>query len=88
MINQNQNLTAYGSIRTQLPLIIIGSLSLMASLAWNEAIKSVIDHYYPDNSTQDNYVRKIIYATIISIIMILVIYGITKYAMYEEKHSK
>lgn len=75
----NYNITAYGSIRKQLPLIIIGSLSLMASLAWNEAIKSIIDYYYPNTINKDNYVRKVVYATILSIVIIIIIFLINKY---------
>ena len=76
----NYDTTAYGSIKKQLPLIVIGSLSLMASLAWNEAIKSIIDYYYPNTINKDNYLRKVIYATILSIVMIFIIYLINKYA--------
>lgn len=78
-MNLQYDTTAYGSIKKQLPIIIMGSLSLMASLAWNEAIKSIIDYYYPNTINKDNYMSKVVYAAILSVIIILVIFIITKY---------
>ena len=48
---------------------IVGALGLVAGLAWNEAIKSLIDYFYP--SSQGGIMPKFIYAILITVIIVI-----------------
>ena len=62
------------NIRKQMPTIIIGSLTLIASFAWNDGFKALIDQYVPDEYKKGrNAWFKILYAFILTTIVILVI---------------
>jgi large-conductance mechanosensitive channel len=79
------NTPIYKSVGKQIVVIIIGSLSLMASLAWNEAVKATIDHYYPNNLNKNNFLQKILYAVILSTLIIVIVYLLTKYISENSK---
>ena len=49
---------------------IIGALGLVAGLAWNEAIKSVIDYFFP--SSQNGLLAKFLYALLITLIVVVI----------------
>jgi len=49
---------------------IIGALGLVAGLAWNDAIKALIEFIFP--LRQDSISAKFLYAGIITIIIVLV----------------
>lgn len=67
------------NIKTKLPTIIIGSLTLVASLAWNEAFKAMIDQYIPENyKNKQNAWSKVLYAFVITCIIIIAITFILK----------
>lgn len=54
------------------PLVLIGgALTFIAGLAWNDAFKNLIDHYYPENSNSAVF-AKFTYAIIITIIIIVI----------------
>lgn len=57
-------------VRAQVIGYLVGALGLVAGLAWNEAIKSAIDYFFPLH--QNFFVAKIAYAVIISIFVVLV----------------
>lgn len=62
------------NLRKKLPAIIIGSMSLVVGLSWNEAIKSIIDQYIPEKYRKnENALAKIIYATVLTIIVIIIV---------------
>jgi hypothetical protein len=54
----------------QLTALIIGAFSLVAALAWNDAIKSLIDSLYP--LSQDSLPTKFLYAGIITVVVVVV----------------
>ena len=54
-----------------IPLIIQGGVVLMATGAWNEASKSVIGYFWKGG---DSTVAAIIYAVLVTIIAIVIIY--------------
>ena len=72
---------ATNHIKKRLPLILIASLTLIATLAWNEAFKSLIDQYIPEKyrSTSNAWV-KVLYAFILTLIIIMVMSMILKFA--------
>ena len=58
----------------RLPTLIIGSLTLVAALAWNDSIKTSIDYFLPPDSIGlGNISAKIIYALVLSFIVIILI---------------
>jgi len=48
---------------------IVGALGLVAGLAWNEAIKALIEYFFP--ASQNGILAKFIYAILITIIIVL-----------------
>ena len=62
------------NFKKQVPTIIVGSLTLIATLAWNEAIKSLIDKYVPpEYKDSQNAWYKVFYAFILTTIIVIVI---------------
>jgi len=53
----------------QTATLINSAFALVAALAWNEAIKAMIDRYIPAGST---LFSKILYATILTVIIVLI----------------
>ncbi|OGF77776.1 hypothetical protein A3I27_02095 [Candidatus Giovannonibacteria bacterium RIFCSPLOWO2_02_FULL_43_11b] len=49
---------------------ILAALGLVAGLAWNEAIKSLIEYFYP--ASKNGLSAKFIYAFLITIIVVLI----------------
>ena len=67
-------------ISKQLPSIVIGSLTLVAGLAWNNAIQASINYYVPEKYRETNVVfAKICYAFILTMIIIAIIGIISKF---------
>jgi hypothetical protein len=65
-------LDLHGNIQKTLPAIIIGSLTIVAGLAWNNAFIAIINQYIPaDNQT--NAWFKVVYAFVLTMIIIVVI---------------
>lgn len=66
-------------VKTKMPTIIVGSLTLIASLAWNDAFKGLIDYYVPEKyKAGTNAWFKIVYAFFLSTIIIIIISLILK----------
>lgn len=61
------------NLRSKTPEIIIGSLSLIAGLAWNNAFSTLINHYFPVGASSGSYLFKFLYAIVITIIFVAVI---------------
>lgn len=49
---------------------VLAALGLVAGLAWNEAIKSFIDQFFP--FSKDGILIKFIYAVIVTVIIVMV----------------
>ena len=62
------------NLKSRLPTIIVGSLTLIASIAWNNGIKALIDQYIPPEYSKSGNVRvKFIYAFLLTIGIIIII---------------
>ena len=57
-------------------ILIVGSLSLVAGLAWNEAFSETIKYYYP-LETKSSLKARFIYAIIVTIVILLIAYLIS-----------
>ena len=62
---------------------ITTALSLVAGLAWNEAIKGIIEYLFPIE--QNTILAKLIYAVAITIILAVITVFLTEAFLKEEK---
>lgn len=68
-------------VKSKMPTIIIGSLTLIAGLAWNDAFKAIIDYYVPvQYKNSANVWFKTFYAFILSTIIIILISILLKFS--------
>jgi len=63
-------------IKTKMLGYIVGALGLVAGLAWNDAIKSLIEYFWPNQ--QNSVLAKVIYASIITVIVVILSLIISK----------
>ncbi|MFC1656748.1 DUF5654 family protein [Patescibacteria group bacterium] len=61
---------------------IMAAFGLVAALAWNEAIKELINQYFEEGS---NIISKFIYAIVVTFIAVLVTLSISKFQDKEKK---
>lgn len=59
------------AIRTRTLGYIAGGLGLVAGLAWNDAIRSLIDHLLPSNS--GSIFAKLLYALVVTTVVAVLI---------------
>jgi len=64
-------------LKKQFPVIIIGALTLAASLAWNDAITAIINRYIPENKHK-NAIYKLLYAIFLTFLIVVVMIIIDK----------
>lgn len=57
-------------IRKRTATYIIGGFGLVAGLAWNDAIKSLIEYFFPKDGNSVS--AKFIYAVIVTLIVVLI----------------
>lgn len=67
--NEGERITS--EVRDRSMTYIAGGLGIVVGLAWNEAIKSLIDYFYPATGA-NSISAKFIYAVIITIVVVLV----------------
>ena len=64
-------------VRTRMAGAITGALGIVAGIAWNDAVRALIDYLYPASKGSDIF-PKFLYALIITIIVSVVVYFVTK----------
>jgi len=62
---------------------IVAALGLVAGLAWNDTIKSIIEFFYPLN--ENSIWAKLIYAIIVTFLIVLVSYLLMRWSKRESK---
>jgi hypothetical protein len=62
---------------------ITAALGLVAGLAWNEAIKSLIEYFFPMN--QNNVLAKFIYAFVVTAVVVIITIYLIKLLGKKEK---
>lgn len=68
----------HSELKKQFPVIMIGALTLIASLAWNDVIVSIIDRYIPEDKHK-NAMYKLFYASVLTFIIIVIMYFVDNY---------
>lgn len=58
-------------VRERIVSYIIGGLGVVVGLSWNEAIKGIIEYFYPLTSANSIF-AKLLYAVVITVIVVLV----------------
>jgi hypothetical protein len=56
--------------------VLAGSLTFVAGLAWNEAVQSGINEYYPDRNA---FRAKLVYAVVVTLLITMIVM-LLKYA--------
>lgn len=65
------------NVINQLPLLMVTGLSIVVALAWDGAVKAYINYYAPrDLRKSKNPLISLIYAIIITVIILITITGI------------
>lgn len=62
---------------------ILGALGLVAGLAWNDAIKALIDQIFP--LSKDTVIAKFVYAAIITVVIVIATVYIVRYLGKKEE---
>jgi hypothetical protein len=70
-------------MRNKLKGYIVAAFGLVAGLAWNEAIKSLIEYIFPLN--KDYIWAKFLYAIILTIVLVLVTVYVSRMLTKKEK---
>jgi hypothetical protein len=70
-------------IRNKVAGYIVAAFGLVAGLAWNDAIKSFIDYFFP--AEQNSLKAKFGYAILITILVVVVSVYVMKFLKKEEK---
>lgn len=73
-------------IKKQLLTYVIASLGLVAGLAWNEAIKALIEYFYP--ASQNTLQAKFIYAMGVTLLIVLASYYLAKFIKEKEPQKE
>ncbi|MCK9187036.1 MAG: DUF5654 family protein [Candidatus Colwellbacteria bacterium] len=73
------------SVRERAVGYIMAAFGLVAGLAWNDAIKALIEELFP--LSKETLVAKFIYAVIISALVVLVAYILVKASANEKDES-
>lgn len=77
-----QSVAVKKEVKKQLLTYVIASLGLVGGLAWNEAIKALIEYFFP--LSQNTIFAKLIYAVIITLIIVIVSYSLAQMVKEEE----
>ncbi len=67
---------AQRAIKKKMFAYIAAGFGLVAGLAWNDAIKMIIDYFIPDNG--ETIIAKLIYAVSITVIVGLILFYVEK----------
>lgn len=70
-------------IRNKVSGYIITAFGLVAGLAWNDAVKSLIEYFFPANA--QTLWAKFIYAMLITLIVVIVSAYLVRFLKEEEK---
>lgn len=70
-------------VREKVAGYILAAFGFVAALAWNEAIKELIDHFYPLDA--NGLVAKFVYAVVVTVVVVVVSLILIKFSKDDEK---
>lgn len=73
-------------IKKQMLGYITAAFGLVAALAWNDAISALIKHFFPMEKNKVS--AKFIYAAIITLIVVIISFYLTKLLKEEKEENK
>jgi uncharacterized membrane protein YcjF (UPF0283 family) len=73
-------------VRNRTVKYIVAALGLVAGLAWNDAIKAFIDYFFPQD--QNSLRAKLVYAVIITLIVVVSSFYLARLEKKEEKKAE
>lgn len=73
-------------VKKQLLTYMIASLGLVAGLAWNEAIKGLIEYIFP--LSQNTIQAKFLYAIFMTILIVIISYYLARLMQEKDDDSK
>ena len=73
-------------MRERIAGYIVGAFGLVAGLAWNDAIKSLIEYFFP--LKQNSVAAKFIYALSITLVLVLVTVYIVRFFKREKEKGE
>jgi uncharacterized membrane protein YccC len=72
------------AVKERISTALSGAFGLIAALAWNDAVKSLLDYLYPASKGGDIW-PKFLYAIIVTLIVSVAVYILTKIFADREK---
>lgn len=73
-------------VKKQLLTYMIASLGLVAGLAWNEAIKGLIEYIFP--LSQNTIQAKFLYAIFMTVLIVIISYYLARLMQEKDDDSK
>ncbi len=73
-------------VRNRTVKYIVAALGLVAGLAWNDAIKSLIEYFFPQD--QNSLKAKLVYAIFITLIVAVLSFYLSQLEKKEEKKAE
>ena len=77
-------LAAKNQVKDKIVSLIAAAFGLVAALAWNDAVKSLIDHLFPVSN--GGIFAKFIYAVAVTILAVLLVYYLER--IFSKKEEK
>lgn len=81
--SKKEQLSVRKEIRERTIGYVLAAFGFVAGLAWNEAVKSLIDKFFPDSG--NSVIMKFIYALIITAIAVIITVYLVKITEKKEK---
>lgn len=75
------------TVREQTVGYIVAALSLVAGLAWNDAIKALITYFFPLDDA-NGILAKFVYAGLMTIVVVLLTMIVKRTLMSDEKNDE
>lgn len=83
---EKKEITLRQEFRKRIIGYIIAAFGLVAGLAWNDAVKGLIEYLFP--VSQNGMAAKFIYAVIITLVLVIVTVYLTRWFVSEEEAKK
>ncbi len=73
--------------RERLSSYMVAALSLVAGLAWNDAVKTAIETFLPGQNS-NTIQAKFLYAVVVTIVIVLITIVVVRWAAFDKKDKE